>query len=377
MSDTVCQKERARGSRGVTENSPLAFIVGSGRSGTTLLAAALNRHPKISVPAETHFFTRLRLFGGWSRVSRNSEELDAFLRDMIKLAELPCTPADILSQCRSSSPSCRELFNALMASLVGGHGKPFCIEKTPSHLFSAKYIREVFPEAKLIVTIRDGRDVAKSYTRMPWAPDSYVDNLLTWRACVEEGDAILVNRDTILVKFENLVRVPEAELEKLCDFLGVAFSPSLLTPDGSETQLYTPRQKWKEKVSGAFDAAEVEKWRRELSALEGVLAMSVAHDTLKTHGFSVEGVKRKPHLCRPRLGIAPAVLREDPVLWDSVCSGLALRGWDIEAYGGRGRESSYDAVISGTVQSIVMDFFRANNGGLRWFRGALRLFAYL
>lgn len=53
------------------------FIVGAGRSGTTLLQLALNMHPKLAVFGETQAFFRYRKYGSL----KQPQYLTRFLRD--------------------------------------------------------------------------------------------------------------------------------------------------------------------------------------------------------------------------------------------------------------------------------------------------------
>lgn len=309
---------------------PPAFIVGAGRSGTTLLASMLNRHPLIAVPLETHYFMHLALRGGWDRLQRQSgpDGVRNFLEEVIARGELPLTPDAVLQGINPASLDGGQLFLHLVDRLTAAQTKRLWLEKTPRHLLYLTEIRRWFPDARLIHIIRDGRDVALSYLRMPWGSESYLENLAEWRRFMIAGDDLRRDNAAHTLFFEDLVQRPETELKAVCAFLGVQFAPVMLTPDGTERALMTERESWKSGVLDAVDPGQAQKWRKALDSRGQALALAVTGDWLRRLGYECPQVdERSGAEC---LRISRTVLLQAGPFWDRLASVFAKRGWSIE-----------------------------------------------
>src|SRR6266852_1380392 len=148
------------------------FIVGCPRSGTTMVQQALNRHSQIVIPPETKFFFS---FCGHSR-ERQLRHLKRLNEDLNISMPAPAT------RVRSVADG-RAFYEAMERQYVARLQKTDAVyfgEKTPEHTSHLPRIREMFPQAKILVLYRDGRDVALSLTRVPcMSPDPYV-NFIVW-----------------------------------------------------------------------------------------------------------------------------------------------------------------------------------------------------
>ncbi len=164
------------------------FICGSGHSGTTLIATVLGAHPDIHVPyRETEMFLR-----------------PGFMRPSIY----------------------RRIVRETLAA-----GKTICIEKTPRHIKKIEQIRRAFPEAKFIMPVRDGRDVAASiYKRTKRLNHSIRRWIDSTRIIADQ----IGRADVFVYRHEDLVRHSEEVLRRMCHFLEVEFVPELLEYHKSE-----------------------------------------------------------------------------------------------------------------------------------------------
>jgi hypothetical protein len=158
------------------------FICGCGHSGTTLLAAMFAANPVVYVPLK---------------------ETEAFL-----------VPEKSL-----------ERWHALVAEAKLS-AKPHFVEKTPRHLRHMSEIRGHVPLAKFILLVRDGRDVAASFLRRYGSIDRGV------RRWIEDNNIVAMEQnaaDTLMVRYEDLVTCPEAELQRCCVFAGVPYHAAMLS----------------------------------------------------------------------------------------------------------------------------------------------------
>ncbi|WJW74440.1 sulfotransferase [Thiohalobacter sp. IOR34] len=275
--------------------TPPALLVGEGRSGTTLLSAILNRHPRLCVTPETHFF---RLFfrypGGEAAFAR---DWPASLEWMVE--RMDATPdwqpsasawlASLPSGGRRRFPGAAALFLSLGEDIARRQGKRLWIEKTPPHVCYLPQIRRLFPQAPIIHLVRDGRDVADSLASMPWSRVSRTGHLLRWAQRV--GSARHQLRDdphAIALRYEDLVQAPEQEIRRLCDFLDIDFQSQMLQPDGSEAALIETGQAHKELVRQPISTARVERWRHAYPDEEQKLAARLIGRELAAWGYPVE-----------------------------------------------------------------------------------------
>jgi hypothetical protein len=191
------------------------FIVGSPRSGTTLMRSIVDAHPNVFCPSwETGLFVHLGAM------------LDGDLRTVMKKEKdnFPLSRSELVEWARKAAED-------LMGRFGARSGKPRWAEKTPAHVHHIGLIHEVFPEAQLVHMIRCGYDVVKSLQNMAWAPRRIRWSTHTWVASVRAGreaGARLPAGQYTEVRYEELVAEPERVLRGLCDFLGEPFAPQML-----------------------------------------------------------------------------------------------------------------------------------------------------
>ena len=124
---------------------PVAFVVGCGRSGTTILGQLLSAHPEIN-----YYFEPYHL---WAAIDRQTDVLNLYHR---KDTRLMLSGAEVSSQTRVR-------FNRLIRR---SHSANLTIEKTPLNALRIGYIEKLAPTAKFVHIVRDGVDVANSIDRL-------------------------------------------------------------------------------------------------------------------------------------------------------------------------------------------------------------------
>ena len=157
-------------------NKQLVFIVGSGRSGTTLLRNILEKHPKINVSPELKFFdvilaNRQKLI--FFDHKTKSERLVQRICEKYKQSEDPLWKKFNLEESKllknlDLSGSYRDIFLKIWGYFSTNPGAPIWIEKTPSNVFFLDNIIRYFSQAKIINMVRDGREVVASAKKRNW-----------------------------------------------------------------------------------------------------------------------------------------------------------------------------------------------------------------
>jgi hypothetical protein len=138
--------------------------------------------------------------------------------------------------------------------------------------------RRCWPNARFIHIVRDGRDVCASWIKLGWLGNGYEAGL-RWRAALDEWDRVrpLIPADqSTEVRFEALVRAPEAELSRLCTFLGVPYDANMLRYHEDTT--YEP-----------IDPNQAGKWVRQLARRDVQLFEAAAGSALVQQGYALSG----------------------------------------------------------------------------------------
>ena len=76
--------------------------------------------------------------------------------------------------------ACRRLFVELLWPLATEQGKPGLVEMSSHNVREAQTLRRLFPEARFVHAVRDGRDAASSVVTKTWGPDSIVKGIDWW-----------------------------------------------------------------------------------------------------------------------------------------------------------------------------------------------------
>jgi hypothetical protein len=220
------------------------FLVGAERSGTTLLRLMLDGHPQIAWPCEFDFALEWPaaeagewpdLFDYWSALAESRQARRTRIVIHAQL-EFP------------------ELVRSLHAQICSRTSKP--IAGVTAHRHFARLLR-LWPEARFVYLVRDGRDVARSHVEMGWAGNVWAAASV-WRETERDWRRLCAGVPAsrrIEVRYEDLVREPRRELTRVCEFLGVRYSPEML--DYPARTSYAPP-----------DPRIIARWREQLSARE-------------------------------------------------------------------------------------------------------------
>jgi hypothetical protein len=228
--------------------NPFVFVVGCPRSGTTLLGRMVDAHPDIAVIHEGRFvadwFERRR--GVTSEGTVTAELIDDLLAyPPFKSVRVGREGLERLV--RHSEPVTYAEFVSGIFDLHGSSlGKRLVGDKTPHYVRSLPTLHALWPGAKIIHLIRDGRDVSQSVlawrkvserggsvARFSAFREDPVSTVALWwewlvRIGREDGAALGPERYHE-IRYETLVREPAEECAKLCDFLGVSFDDRMLS----------------------------------------------------------------------------------------------------------------------------------------------------
>lgn len=238
--DTVDRLEESRravealSAAGHARDAGPLFIVGMNGSGTTMLLECLGRHPKLyAFPRETrlipHLYASRGRFGDlnddgnylklWHEVRR----LQIFR--YVNGGNAVPLPGDWAEHPRSLTA----VLDAVFRYFAAQEGKSRWCEKTPQHVQHLDVLAQMFPDARFVHVVRDGRDCAASFHRR-WrrAPEL---TMYRWKRVVREArrQSVRLGPSRYLeLRYEALTAEPELWLRRVCAFAGLDFDPSVL-----------------------------------------------------------------------------------------------------------------------------------------------------
>jgi len=280
---------------------PMPFIVGVGRSGTTLLRLIMDAHPDMAIPPEAHWLVPgiryleenpwsldglwevLSAHHGWDRMPFNKEKLVRFFEPEQGIASL-----------------FRTIYRSYAADLnASRYG-----DKTPINNLSMLKIAQHFPEARFIHLIRDGRDVALSYRNVEFGPGAdprEAAMLWTWRIAFARTQAQFLPH-YMEVKYEDLIHNSREVIEAIDAFVGLDFHPQQMAYHQtakerlSEAHFQSNQQSekdWKRlqkyfsKTTSDPDPSRICRWKREMTDEDVRGFEAIARDMLVDLGYEL------------------------------------------------------------------------------------------
>jgi len=225
------------------------FLVGSPRSGTTLLQSILTAQAGLFTLKETHFFRNLhrwRPLRALDRVALDPARVAAafaFIRENNRLEGRHDVGRE-----RTLAAACRS-FTHLLDTEAALHGRHGWLEKTPEHIFFEGEIRRHIEGARFIHILRDGPDVVASlYDAAQKYPDAWgwlgnLDAMIRlYNRYVRFTRAAMGRSDSFVIRYDDLIERDQAALDGMARFLDLpagtfdldaarAYDPALVRPD--------------------------------------------------------------------------------------------------------------------------------------------------
>ncbi len=234
----------------------IIFVVGNSRSGTTLMARMLGRHPAVFTFGELHFFGNM-----WdpdsSSVNIGKQEAIHLLSGLLARqregflragnpSKYQSEAYEILAKQPETTFHPMEVYRLFLQNETEKHQKSIPCEHTPSNNYFTKLLLEQFSDAYFIHMIRDPRDVMLSQKKkwkrkflgahgIPLSESirSYCNYhplliSLIWKKNIMLSRYFMHEPRYRIVFFERLLADAEKELTDICLFLNLPFHPDML-----------------------------------------------------------------------------------------------------------------------------------------------------
>lgn len=191
-----------------------------------------------------------------------------------------------------------EVFERFCSRYAKQEGKDIACEQTPKNLYYAKGLLEAIPTAVFINMVRDPRDVMLSQKKrwrrrflgakkVPWVREtirSYMNYhpvamAELWKSSVQTAKKLESSR-FLIVRYESLLRKPEEELRRICNFIGVPYDEKMLDIErvGSSNAKDS-------KGARGIDSSRSGHWRSGLSRSEVHICQRIAGREMRELGY--------------------------------------------------------------------------------------------
>ncbi|HVC69146.1 MAG TPA: sulfotransferase [Acidimicrobiales bacterium] len=286
----------AAGSPGDSRYGVGFLVVGSPRSGTTLVQRLACEIPGVGMPAETHFFSQFVT----GLLERRSFPLEgpALTEEIGRFGSLDSArglAVDATGVVKALGGVCRspfDLFDALVRQLAG----PAEIwgEKTPEHLLWWRPLSQCAPGLRFVVVVRDPRAVVASNLGMPWRDDGRIpawgENVHLafaemW-ACVQDQVRLMESElggDRVLrLRYEDVATDPDGARGRIARFLGrPPVTETVAAPEG----IVLPWEPWKSAALGPVVTENFDAWRRSLGDRRAHEVAAVCRGGMTRYGY--------------------------------------------------------------------------------------------
>jgi hypothetical protein len=286
------------------------FVIGSPRSGTTLLRLMLTSHPAIVIPPECGFILWLQpRFGEWcTDASAEAEQRSAFLDALFGCRKFDTWDMDrgaLDERIASSKPATYARLCACVVEVFACRFRKRSAlwgDKNNFHVAHIAELADIYPDASFLHIVRDVRDVACSYRKVMATPSNspYRPNLPTgateiaseWvrnvRCAMDALDRLPNRRRTL--RYEDLVADASSELRAICDWLGIAYDEEMvrfheinlrrgLEPEGTIG--------WKALTREPVTAGRVGQYRHILEPGETAMLLALAGKEMERFGYAL------------------------------------------------------------------------------------------
>jgi hypothetical protein len=286
------------------------FILGNPRSGTSLFRLMLNSHSMINATPECGFLHWwYEKYADWDSSCVTSNRLDEYISDLEsskRIEDWKMDYAQLKEKIVQENPDNYAKLGEIVYVFYGeqkGKKAKVIADKNNYYINHFNDLNEIWPDAKYILVVRDGRDVACSYlnietlvTNSPYKPKLSTDiktiakEWLTNNQNVLSFSESLNNNQFMVIRYEDFVKDSELYLTKVCNFLGLNFESNMLNyyiKNAKEQDEPLSSLDWKKKTLEKPDKDNIGKYKMELEKQSIEEFNTTATDLLQKFNYEI------------------------------------------------------------------------------------------
>ena len=284
------------------------FIVGVGRSGTSLLQSMLNAHPDIASPPETHFLRNYVFPSLKSNGFVATAKLSAFLQadDSFKRIGIP---VEQIYDVKAQKVELRSAYLEMLDIYKERKEKKYIVDKDPRNIDFLPQLNHLFPDAKIIHIYRDPRDVIASKMKAAWSKSKpYWLHGFIGQSQIKGGRQLakkhFTSENYLEIAYEDLIQKPEATLQKLTTFLGVSYDEKMLTFSKSAKELVDKKEiQWKKETMQPLMKGNSNKWKSSLTNFQATFIEQISKEYFQQLNYQKEASKNVNIITRTFLSL--------------------------------------------------------------------------
>jgi hypothetical protein len=236
------------------------FVVGTPRSGTTLLQAILVNSGIFFPMPETHFFSRVAY--GVPERNLSKEDRQKILHILTKKVRIEIDET-IIWRLQSKI----DIFEYIIGTYNREQKKTF-LEKTPRHVFFYQEIMKYYPDARFVCLIREPKNIISSQTTKTTNPEKSIARIsLLYNKIARSILELRKNDNVLLTRYEDLTNEPEQTTRSVFEFLNLPYDPSVVNNVAAPPGIVLPHETWKDRnlQLNKIQENDPDKWQAALS----------------------------------------------------------------------------------------------------------------
>lgn len=270
---------------------PAFLIVGSPRSGTTLVQRLACELPGVWVPYETHFFSqyvirRIHHLEFPMSGPKLIDEIQAWQRTP-SVQQIPISAEEVAAELGGRAASLWEIFGAIVR-VMSPPERVILGEKTPDHVRWAPLLLRCIDDLKVIAVVRDPRDVVRSTYDVPfrsWPIEVQVERWKCEQRLIARASVRFGPERWLTLRYEDVVVDPAGTRRVIGAFLGVSEMASSTRVSFQDIAL--PWESWKRAATKAITTTRRFAWRRELDPSVAALVEALARREMRRFAYPV------------------------------------------------------------------------------------------
>ena len=246
----------------------LLFITGRGRSGTWLLQTILDAHPEMVIAPESIFLINLKnkyhKIGSWDK-----KVIDNFINDLksdqkivhwwsldFGLLERSLIETSDLNYAKA----CMLVYKQYSISQGNASSVAYLGDKNPEYSLKIRDVLEIYPDAKIIILVRDPRDNISSYLNVNFDLNNPIALAARWNFYIKRilSDSEDHPKNIRIFQYEKLLEQPASVLQQMCDFLEITYTDDLLSFYENPKNVF----EWNKQIGSALNKENAYKWKR-------------------------------------------------------------------------------------------------------------------